>query len=409
MITCKCQRKKEEVRCNARAGLPDAAAERSSSLKCDEECARLERNRHLAAALHISDGHSDDHVPYSTATLKAYLEDISWAHAQEELFRAFAADPNERRLRFKSMKPHQRGFIHSIAEDFGFDSESMDPEPHRHVMVFKTPKFVAAPMKTLQQAARIKRAALNIGAPIHSVPSTKTTISRGTSPRPDQPKRHWNGILLTEPRFALTENELQPHLVKAAPATVFDVFFLAEHDQVVLSPSGSSALEGTRQSAELLENVEPRIADEVKKHGLAKDVSLAVFDMSTAAEPELIHRKDGKESALSKSGAGGWSQVAAKGSAPVRAPQVQPVGQKPVYTVLGSRLAEAKKKKLENEKKLQLQAEVVDDWEEEVEKDELVNKADEGNPGTEASRESDGGVEDGGESTVVVGNGEGRA
>lgn len=407
IITCACQRKREEMRCNARAGLPEPAG-RSSSLKCDEECARLERNRNLAAALHISDGHSDDHVPYSTTTMNAYLEDVSWAHAQEELLRAFAADPNERRLRFRPMKPHQRTFIHSIAEDFGFDSESMDPEPHRHVMVFKTPKFVAAPMKTLQQAARIKRAALNIGAPIHNVPSTTSRSSRGTSPRPDQPKPLWNGILLTEPRFALTESELQPHLVKAAPTTVFDVFFLAERDQVVLSPSGSSTSERTRQSAGVLEALEPRIADEVRKHGLAKDVSLAVFDMSTAPEPQLMQRKDGKESALSKSGAGGWSQVAAKSSAWVRAPQVQAVGQKPVYTVLGSRLAEARKKKLEKEERLRKQAEVVDDWEEEVKKDELVDKASRGNAGTEASQDSDGhSADDGGDGVVVMESGEG--
>ncbi|ERF68039.1 hypothetical protein EPUS_06429 [Endocarpon pusillum Z07020] len=342
--------------------------------------------------------------------MHAYLEDVSWAHAQEELLRAFAADPNERRLRFKPMKPHQRTFIHSIAEDFGFDSESMDPEPHRHVMVFKTPKFVAAPMKTLQQAARIKRAALNVGAPIHNVPGTTSTSSRGTSPRPDQPKPHWNGILLTGPRFALTESELLPHLVKAAPTTVFDVFFLAERDQVVLRPSGSSTSERTRQSAGVLEALEPRISDEVRKHGLAKDVSLAVFDMSTAAEPQLMQRKEGKESALSKSGADGWSQVAAKSSAPARAPQVQAIGQKPVYTVLGSRLAEARKKKLENEEKLRKQAEVVDDWEEEVEKDELVNKAgrERENAGTEASQDSDGhSADDAGEGVLVMESGEG--
>ncbi len=366
MVTCDCQRKKEEVRCNARAGISDAA--RQSSLKCDEECARLERNRNLAAALHISDNHSDEHVPYSTATLKRYLEDVKWAHAQEELLRVFAADANERRLRLKPMKAHQRAFIHSIAEDFGFDGESMDPEPHRHVILFKTPKFVAAPMKTLQQAARIKRAALNIGAPIHSVSNTGTTASDGSSAGSNQPREQWNGILLTEPRFALTVNELQPHIIKAAPTTLFDFHFLTGNDQIVLLLSSSSTLDW-HQRAELLGTLESKIAGEVKTHGLAKEVSLAVFETSTAAEPRLIHRKGGKEQTSSKSTDGGWSQVAAKGSAPVRAPQVQPVGQRTVYTVLGSRLAEAKKKKAEKEKRPPRQSEVVDDWEQEVEKD----------------------------------------
>lgn len=304
-----------------------------------------------------------------------YLEDVKWAHAHEELLRAFAANPNERRLRLNPMKPNQRAFIHSIAEDFGFDGESMDPEPHRHVMLFKTPKFVAAPMKTLQQAARIKRAALNVGAPAHHIVSATVSGSDGTVAKLDQSKQQWNGVLLTQPRFALTESELQPHIIKAAPATLFDIHFLSGGDQVVLMPSSSATWEGPHQVAELLETFEVKLAAELKKHGLAKEVSLGIFETSAAAEPHLVHRKSGKESTSTKFNADGWSQVAAKGSAPARAPQVQPVGQKPVYTVLGSRLAEAKRKKLENEERLRKQAEVVDDWEEEAEEEEKVKQA----------------------------------
>ena len=374
IITCDCQRKKEETRCNARAGIPEPAG-RLSSLRCDGECARLERNRNLAAALHISDGHSDDHVPYSTATLNMYLEDVNWAHAQEELLRAFAADPNERRLRFKPMKPHQRAFVHSIAEDFGFDGESMDPEPHRHVMLFKTPKFVAAPMKTLQQAARVKRAAPKMGPPIQSIPSAS---SDGSTKSPTKLRCQWNGILLTQPRFALTESELQLHVVRAAPTTLFDIHFLAGGDHIVLIPSGTSKWESSDKPKELLEALEPTIAAEMKNHGLAKGVSLGLFETSNEAEPRLVERKGENESMLSKAVAGGWSQVAAKASAPAKAPYIQPVGQRPVYTVLGSRLAEAKRKKLETEEKLRKQADVVDNWEEEIEQDEKATDADEG-------------------------------
>jgi transcriptional repressor NF-X1 len=356
--------------------MPDPAS-RQTSLKCDDECARLERNRNLAAALHISDGHSDDHVPYSTATLNMYLEDVKWAHAQEELLRAFAADPNERRLRFKPMKSHQRAFVHSIAEDFGFDGESMDPEPHRHVMLFKTPKFVSAPMKTLQQAARIKRGALNIGAPIHSVTSTSTSASIGTTLKHDQLAHKWNGVLLTEPRFGLTVSELQPHIIKAAPTMVFDIYFLTGSEQIILIPSSSSTWESSAQVAELLGSLESKIAAEIKQHDLAKGVSLGIFELSPAAEPRLIYQNGGKDSMSNNSLPGGWSQVAAKGSAPARAPQIQPVGQRPVYTVLGSRLAEAKRKKLEKEEKLRKQAEVVDDWEQEVENNEKSKQTEE--------------------------------
>jgi transcriptional repressor NF-X1 len=387
MITCDCQRKKEEVRCNARVGAQEAAG-RQNSLKCDDECARLERNRNLAAALHISDSHSDDHVPYSTATLNMYLEDVKWAHAQEEILRAFAADPNERRLRFKPMKPHQRAFLHSMADDFGFDCESMDPEPHRHVMLFKTPKFVAAPMKTLQQAARIKRAALNIGAPIHSVPSMSTPVIDGPSTKAEPLRRPCNGIVLSAPRFALTESELRPFIIKAAPTTLFDIYFLAGSDQIVLVPSSSMTGKDSYVMAKVLETVEPSLSTEIKKHGLAKEVSLGTFEISAAGEPRLIHRKDDGSSTLTDSATGGWSQVAAKGSAPVKAPQVQPVGQRPVYTVLGSRLAEAKRKKLESEKRMKRQAEVIDDWEEEVEKDEKAIRSGDKHPRAELAEGS---------------------
>lgn len=322
---------------------------RLTSLKCDEECARLQRNRNLAQALHISDSHEDDHVPYSTATLNMYLEDVAWSHKQEEALRLFAADEMEKRLRFKPMKTRQRAFIHSIAEDFGFDGESIDPEPHRHVVLFKTPKFVAAPMKTLAQAARIKRAALAISAPVHAASGNRANEAR----------HDYNGLLVTHPKFALTEEELKPHIMKAAPATEFEIIFMACPEAIALVPAQS--WETPEQLTTLLSSVQPTISAELVKSNLAGAVVLSVFDM-TAAQPKILHQQGGRESSLTN----GWSRVAAKKAAPIEAPQVKALGQRPVYTVLGSKLAEARRKKLEEEDILRRQAEeddVVDDWE----------------------------------------------
>ena len=69
------------------------------------------------------------------------------------------------------------------------------------------------------------------------------------------------------------------------------------------------------------------------------------------------------------------------------APQVKAVGQRPVYTVLGSRLAEAKKQREAEIKRKKLEAEnLADSWEDEVEKetDDVMEE-------TDAER---GGVED---------------
>lgn len=341
IITCDCQRKKEEVKCNAKAGMA-APIGRNTSLKCDDECARLERNRKLALALNISDDHTDDHVPYSTNTLNMYLEDIAWAHKQEEMFRLFAADSNEKRLRFPPMKSHQRAFVHNMAEDFGFDGESLDPEPHRHVLIFKTPKFVAAPMKTLAQAVRIKRAALNISAPVSAVPS-----------KTEELKHEFNGFLLSALRFALTEDEVRQHVSKVAPNMDFNIVFMSSIDSIALVSAESKPVTA------MLTSLQPILTSEITKSGLAGSVTLCQFDLS-GIEPRVVHRQG-------QITTGGWSKVAAKRAVPAQMVQNNPIGQRPVYTVLGSRLAEAKKKKLENEERLKKQAEeVVDDWEKEV-------------------------------------------
>jgi transcriptional repressor NF-X1 len=250
------------------------------------------------------------------------------------------------------MKKRQRAFIHSIAEDFGFDGESIDPEPHRHVLLFKTPKFVAAPMKTLAQSARIMRTAPNVSAPVHAV----------TENRANEARHNYNGFLITGPKFALTNDELKPHITKATLSTDFDIIFMTSIDSIALIPSKSW---GTpEQLTKTLSTLQPTISTELIKSKLAGGVVLSVFD-TTTPEPTILHQQGGRGSALTN----GWSQVAAKKVAPVSVPQIKAVGQRPMYTVLGSKLAEAKRRKLENEEMIRRRAnkeDVVDDWEQEI-------------------------------------------
>jgi len=108
------------------------------------------------------------------------------------------------------------------------------------------------------------------------------------------------------------------------------------------------------------------------KHKLAGSVTLALFDIA-GAEPRLLRQQGGRDSVSTD----GWSQVAAKRAAPAQAPQVKAVGQRPMYTVLGSKLAEAKRKKIENEehlRKLAQEQEVADNWEDEVEAEKESDK-----------------------------------
>lgn len=340
-VTCECQRIKQEAKCNASK---NSDGNLKKILKCDEECARLERNRKLALALNVDIAtHQNDHIPYSTETLNMYQENSTWAATQEKELRIFAANPEEKRLRFKPMPANQRAFLHSIAEDFGFDSEGMDPEPHRHVAIFKTPRFVMAPMKTLAECARIRQVQR-----ITTVSSTTAPTSqrlKSTAPSNDP----FNAFLITNPRFALTIEEVISVVKATLPKTSFplqlEVNFLPNEEVVLRPPLMARANLPDRDVQAMLESIKTTLAQEMASHKIGK-LQLARLDSSLN-----ILRKE-----LDAGPGAGWSQVAAKG-APVRKFEGRaPIGNKGGFAVLS--LSSTRKKK-EKEKTI----EVVDDWE----------------------------------------------
>jgi transcriptional repressor NF-X1 len=278
----------------------------AKGLKCDDECARLERNRKLALALNIDqDTHTDDHVPYQAETLNMYLKAPAWAQVQEKQLRLFAADPEEKRLRFKPMKNHERAFIHALSDDFGFDSESMDPEPHRHVAIFKTPRFVMAPMKTLVECARIRQIQRSIATGV-SVITTEPKAKAKASNLVGDPL---NALLLTHARFGLTVEEMRaainPSLSTSGTGLQFDISFLPS-EEIVLVPlqqqaSSERALETT------LSNLKPAFVKALSTPNFLGRLELCRVDDSLN-----IERRE------SDSASSGWSQVAAKAAAPRR-------------------------------------------------------------------------------------------
>ncbi|KAK9614677.1 FKBP12-associated protein [Aspergillus fumigatus] len=119
-------------------------------LACDDECARLERNRALASALGVeinptttaASNLSPSTLPYSTETLDLYVQlsstsPLSTLQTYESTLHSLAIGTTQRSVRFQPAKSPLRAFIHSLAADWGFASESFDPEPHRHVFVLK--------------------------------------------------------------------------------------------------------------------------------------------------------------------------------------------------------------------------------------------------------------------------------
>lgn len=354
-ITCECQHLKQEVKCNASKA---SEGNTKKSLECDDECARLARNHKLALALNIDpEANKDDHIPYSNDTLKMFRENVKWGQTQEREIRVFAADETEKRLRFKPMQPHQRAFLHSLSEDFGLDSESMDPEPHRHIAVFKTPRFVMAPMKTLAECVRIRNSAETSSAPIAE-----------TQKKLQANNEIYNGFLLSHPRFGLTLEELRADCAASldtTPGLSYDISFLPSEEIVIKArPVSSSTVISSSAIEAALKTLKVSLSALISSRHLATSIQLCALDNSLN-----ITRREMDDPANN----GGWSQVAAKAAAPRTAPRQTAIGEKSVYTVLGSKLRDAKKKREEMKKAKESEV-VVDDWEEEMRKQEQAEE-----------------------------------
>lgn len=330
-ITCECQHQKQAVKCLA-SKTSDGNSKKT--MDCNDECLKIQRNAKLAAALNIDPStHTDDHIPYSQKTLDVFREMSKFCQTQEREFRVFAADSSEKRLRFKPMPAQQRAFIHALAEDYGLDSESQDPEPHRHVSIFKTPRFVSAPLKTLAQCIKVKP------IPIAETASSSKKLVVTAEP--------FNAFLLSNPRFGLTIDEVYADLAPefANSGLDFDISFLPSSEVVVRGKPSENCRTNAESTLTAMQN---NVSRKVKALGLASTVILCSVDSSL----NVVRREDDHLG-------GGWSQVA-KGASAAKAPVRAEIGHKSSFTVLGNRKS-APKKKAEQEQ------EAVDDWEKEVE------------------------------------------
>ena len=312
------------------------------------------RNQKLALALNVDpEAHKDDHIPYGNDTMKMFRESIKWAQIQEREIRVFAADDAEKRLRFKPMPPRQRAFIHALSEDFGLDSESMDPEPHRHVALFKTPKFVMAPMKTLAECVRIRASVEALNA---TVIKTQRKLQVGNE--------NYNGYLLSQPKFGLTLEELRSEYavnLESTPGLAYDISFLPSEEIVMKArPASASTVISASAIEAAVKALKSSLSAITSSKHLANSFQLCALDTSLN-----IKRRELDDPANN----GGWSQVAANAASPRLAPRQPAFGEKSVYTVLGSKLKDARKKR-EELKKAKEQEAVVDDWEEEMRKEE---------------------------------------
>lgn len=199
------------------------------------------------------------------------------------------------------MKAQQRAFIHALAGDFGLDSESMDPEPHRHVMIWKTPRFVSPPNKTLAEALRIQQAQLS------ATRSANVSDNEGARPANPQAPIHqpYNAFVIPNPRFGLTVDELRCELTNQfhpSMGIAFDIEFLPS-EAVVLKASSPNATPENLQKT--LWNMKTQLVAAISLKGFGSP-ELCEVDVSL----NIIHRES------DHAGTDGWSKVAAKRAAP---------------------------------------------------------------------------------------------
>ncbi|KAK3177254.1 FKBP12-associated protein [Lecanicillium sp. MT-2017a] len=298
--TAKLAVKLAEVRCLASNSNPDPER---PEIKCDDECLRLERNRRLAAALNIDPAtHTNDHVPYSETTLRLFKESTTWCEAQEREFRVFAQSANEIRMRYKPMPNNQRQFLHVLADDYGLESRSEDIEPHRYVLVFKGPRFVSAPSKTLAQCIKIR-----------ATQAAEAAAAAAASAPPSPPLGPvldpLNAMLLTSPRFGLTVEEVTSSLAKdlsQQPSITFKTAFLPSDEVLIRATVQYSSFMSPAGVEKALITLQASVAQTVRKSEIAGHVFLCHVD-----EDNHITRRDD----LRQDAAGGWSAVAGRAAA----------------------------------------------------------------------------------------------
>lgn len=178
-----------------------------AEIKCIDDC----RRRQLAAAFNVDlekKAAEEAINAYSDDTLEFYIDNKVWCGGVEKMMREFCEDSGKVRLAFKPMKTHFRGFIHGLAEDYGLDSESQDPEPYRSVVVMKNGSW-QMPIRGLADAVKVRRQEAALAASASSVNATASGIQqlRKATGLPAV-----NAILLSGLRVGLLTNELEKEL-----------------------------------------------------------------------------------------------------------------------------------------------------------------------------------------------------
>lgn len=331
-------------------------------IKCNDSC----RARRLALALQIDpERDASAQMGYSDMTIEMYHEQSKqFTHTIEKSLRAFAEAP-QKRFAFQPMKSQLRHFIHSLAADFGLESESQDPEPHRSVVVMKGPKFTTAPKKTITEFIRspAKPATLSTHTPMPT-PTPMIGQPRKTS------KQAVNAIVLEGIRVGLLMDELEKELkpILNTSQLKFNIHWTGD-EEVILEPKPNPF--GTCDIDFELSNIKPALRRTIKAKCLAQDVELCLV----GKDGRIVNREDQKWAVVTGVNKGSSSNMPTWGGrAGVTIGQngfaaLDPHNVSRMVALGANRSSESLKEKERKEKerkekeKKKQEPEVVDDWE----------------------------------------------
>ncbi|KAI5810242.1 hypothetical protein DFH27DRAFT_476464 [Peziza echinospora] len=353
-VSCPCGGIKQEVKCNATKNTPGL---KSKEIKCNDSC----RARRMALALEIDPDRDSTLLGYSDETIKCYNENTKlFTQSVEKALRTFAEGPSKR-YAFPPMKSIQREFIHNLADDYGFESESQDPEPYRSVVVMKGPKIITVPKKSIAQFIQSAAKASNTPVPASNVAAVEQLRKPG--------KQASNAIVLQGLRVGLLVTDLERELevvLKASPLR-FNIHWSGE--EVILEPKPSSL--GMDEIEVELSNIKPTIKRTFATKGIAQDVELCWI-----GRDGKVVQKEGQKWAVvagnNNKSSGSSTPTPAWGRPGITIAQngfgaldsFSSAGPGKMLTLGLSRSADSLREREKKEKEKKLKEKVVDNWEE---------------------------------------------
>ncbi|ODQ81462.1 hypothetical protein BABINDRAFT_159748 [Babjeviella inositovora NRRL Y-12698] len=217
-VFCECKNRMKQLPCGASIGTSSAIG---TLLACDDDCARVAREKMLRDALNVPSEATFDN-PYPESVLRTYAKQWKWCSNIETVFQKLVDDNTpmsddvyERSVimstvkkthHFPVMARPQRTFVHQLADVFNFYAESQDTEPNRSIFVQFQPDRSVKPRYTLAAALRLYEEARSKA---QAERAALLSAQAEETPSHEQP---CNAILIQDCFFGVTQTDLEDTL-----------------------------------------------------------------------------------------------------------------------------------------------------------------------------------------------------